>query len=140
MEDLNTLPTKEVNKTRSHRKEIVIIFILFFAVGLYMIDKSINDYNARKNVNDIDLQAFTNCIASQNTTMYGTSWCHYCSQQKDMLSPYFDKINFVDCDANQTQCLSMGIEGYPTWIINGKKYVGIQNLEKLSSITGCELK
>lgn len=34
-------------------------------------------------------------------------------------------------------CLEKGIQGYPTWEINGNLYPGEQSLDKLAKLSGC---
>jgi hypothetical protein len=48
-------------------------------------------------------------------------------------------VNYVDCDKNKDICIREGIQGYPTWKINGESYPGIQQLERLASLSGCIL-
>jgi len=61
--------------------------------------------------------------------MFGSSWQY---------------LNYVECDpngdnANPELCQEKGIEGYPTWIINGMKYSGEVQLSRLGELTGCQL-
>lgn len=82
---------------------------------------------------------FAMCITEKGATMYGTDWCGYCTKQKEMFGDAVKHINFVDCQKNQQECKNMKISGYPTWIINGKEYRGMQQLSTLSDATGCGL-
>jgi len=76
-------------------------------------------------------------------TMYGTSWCPYCMEQKDLFGPVFDrKVSYVECTPNgrgtplAQECVDAGIQSYPTWIINGESYRGRLPLEELARISG----
>ncbi len=71
--------------------------------------------------------------------MYGTEWCSHCKSQKKMFGKSFQYINYVDCDRYSDECLRNGIRGYPTWIIDGEKYPGVQSLGRLSSLSGCSI-
>ena len=60
----------------------------------------------------------------------------------------FKYVPYVECLENTKQCLDLGIQGYPTWIIpskgsgqvlDGEKLVGYQGLEKLAEASGCKL-
>ncbi|MAG50706.1 hypothetical protein CL621_03675 [archaeon] len=82
---------------------------------------------------------FAKCLTEKRVTMYGTEWCSHCQNQKKAFGDSFQFINFVDCDRNKDICLEKGIRGYPTWIIDGKAYPGEQRLERLASLSGCEL-
>ncbi|MEK7060293.1 MAG: protein disulfide isomerase family protein [Patescibacteria group bacterium] len=83
---------------------------------------------------------FAQCLASKKLTMYGTSWCSFCKKEKANFGKSFQYVPYVECTENPNLCLEKGIEKYPTWIDErGQKYVGLQGLEKLSEISGCQL-
>ncbi len=82
---------------------------------------------------------FAQCLTEKGAVMYGTEWCSHCKIQKAWFGKSFEYVNYVDCDYNGEECLKNGVQGYPTWKINNKLYSGKQPLEKLSSLTGCEL-
>ncbi len=78
------------------------------------------------------------CLTEKGAIMYGTIWCSYCQRQKEAFGSSFKYIKFVDCDANRDECLIAGVQGYPTWKINGETYSGLRPLEDLARIAGCE--
>ena len=82
---------------------------------------------------------FAECITEQGAIFYGTEWCGFCQQQKAMFGASMDYVNFIDCDQNRNTCMSEGIQGYPTWKINGQLYSGVQQMSRLSELTGCAL-
>lgn len=89
-----------------------------------------------------NLDDFAKCLTENNATMYGASWCSHCNNQKNMFGESVEYIRFVDCEVGgklSTECKAANIQGYPTWIINGKTYTGEQTLEKLAQLTGCSL-
>ncbi len=88
--------------------------------------------------NTVKEQSLAQCLTEKGATMYGTEWCGYCKRQKELFGDDFKDINYIDCDKNSQECNMMGIDGYPTWIINNEKYPGLQSFEKLASLTGCE--
>ena len=77
------------------------------------------------------------CLSANNAVMYGTSWCPHCQNQKKMFSNSFEYINFVDCDASSDACKAAGVQGYPTWVINGTSYEGEQTVYTLAKSAGC---
>lgn len=79
------------------------------------------------------------CLTQKGVKMYGTEWCSHCKNQKSIFGDSFQYIDYVDCDKNKDECLTAGIGGYPTWIINGEQYPGEQSLERLAGLSGCEL-
>ncbi len=84
--------------------------------------------------------AFAQCLADKNVTMYGAAWCTHCQNQKKLFGNSFRLIPYVECPKNTQLCIDKGINGYPTWILpDGKKLEGEQTLEKLSQETGCQI-
>ena len=83
--------------------------------------------------------AFAQCLFEKEATMYGADWCSHCKEQKKEFGKSFQYVDYVECDRNRDACLKAGIDGYPTWIIDGAKYPGKQSLERLASLTGCQL-
>lgn len=79
------------------------------------------------------------CITESGAIFYGTDWCSHCQSQKTIFGEHFEKVKFVNCDESRDLCILAGIEAYPTWVINGEKYLGARSLETLGSLTGCEV-
>ena len=79
--------------------------------------------------NDNDMDKFAKCLAEKGATMYGAEWCGHCQDQKNMFGDSFKYINYVECPNKPDICLNAGIKGYPTWIINGVLYPGVQVLK-----------
>ena len=79
---------------------------------------------------------FANYLTEQGVKMYGTEWCPHCKNQKKLFGNSFQYINYIDCDENRQECLSAGVQGYPTWKINEQNYPGEQSLERLAQLSG----
>ncbi len=109
---------------------IVIVLVVISAISYGIITKS-----SSKKTYD----GFTQCITEQGAIMYGTDWCHFCQDQKKKFGKSFKYVNYINCDLNELECNTAGVEGYPTWVINGESYSGVQQLQYLSSLTKCEL-
>ena len=86
-----------------------------------------------------EFDAFASCLTEQGAVMYGTDWCSYCKTQKGLFGNSFKKIDYVNCDFKEEECLRNRVEGYPTWKINGENRAGVQALEELATFSGCEL-
>lgn len=82
---------------------------------------------------------FAKCLTENGAKMYGTEWCGYCKNQKEVFGSSFQFVDYVDCDKNKAECSATGITGYPTWVINGNSYPGMKPLDSLADISGCEL-
>lgn len=83
--------------------------------------------------------SFAQCVSEKGAVMYGTEWCHYCKNQKELFGDSFDQVNYVDCDKNNEACQTAGVRGYPTWVIDGQSHSGVQQLYKISQLTQCPL-
>jgi len=83
------------------------------------------------------------CLTAKGAVLYGASWCPHCQRQKALFGDMIKDIKYVECQApngGQTEeCANAGIKAYPTWIINGKQYLGEKSLEELARLTGCSV-
>jgi len=113
-------------------KVLLIIGILIAIVIAY---SSISGYSVKTD----NLDDFAKCLTNKGAVMYGAVWCSHCKDQKAMFGESFKYVNYVECPENQALCDQKGITGYPTWIINGMSYPGVQSLETLSNKTDCPL-
>ena len=106
------------------------VFVLLFIT----IAGCSNNTNDPKN-----LDSFAQCLTEKGAKMYGTEWCSHCQNQKKAFGESFQYIDFVDCDDERNTCLSAGVRGYPTWIINGELMPGKQEFHKLAAATKCSI-
>lgn len=125
---------KEAQSDNTFRNEVTAItIVLIVLIGVYMVQQSYKpDLTSAT-------EDFTKCLNNTGAVMYGTSWCHYCQQQKTMFAPYFGYITFVDCDLDKQACVRNNVESYPTWIIGDKRAVGLQSMKQLSDLSGCKI-
>jgi hypothetical protein len=78
----------------------------------------------------------TKCIG-ENSVLYTQLGCHACEIQEKMFGDNYQYLNVVDCFPYVPgKCDD--IRATPTWIINGEHYIGVQNIETLQELTGCE--
>lgn len=87
---------------------------------------------------------FAQCLTGKGVMIFGADWCSHCKNQKEIFGSSFQFVNYVECDslgqnANPQLCAQHPIQGYPTWLINGKYYPGEQSLQTLSYLSGCSL-
>lgn len=75
------------------------------------------------------------CIGN-NAVLYTQVGCSHCETQKQIFGENSEFLTIVDCTETPEKCL--GISGTPTWIIYGEEYLGVQPIEKLKEVTGCE--
>lgn len=89
--------------------------------------------------NVLDQDSLSKCLTENGAVMYGTAWCHFCQEQKEKFGESFQFVNYVDCDYLKAKCQEAGVKGYPTWVINGKTYSGVQSLERLAELSACQV-
>ncbi len=74
------------------------------------------------------------CIG-ENSHVYVQLGCHACETQEAMFGNNYEYLTVTDCFFEREKCSD--IQATPTWIINGEKYRGLQNLETLKELTNC---
>jgi hypothetical protein len=85
-------------------------------------------------------------LAKSDAKFYGASWCPHCSEQKHLFGSSEKRIPYVECSpggpkAPQAQaCKDKNIQSYPTWIINGERYTGVQPLNTLAQLSKFDYK
>lgn len=85
-------------------------------------------------------------LSKSDAKFYGASWCPHCNSQKDLFGSSVKRIPYVECSpggSNAPQapvCKEKNIQSYPTWIINGQRYTGVQPLDTLAQLTKFEYK
>ena len=77
-------------------------------------------------------------LAKTDAKFYGASWCPHCTEQKDLFGPSSSRVPYIECSPGGPRapqapaCNDAGVKSYPTWIINGQRYSGIQSLDSLA--------
>ncbi len=85
-------------------------------------------------------------LVSIGAKEYSAFWCPHCHEQKlifgkEAAQILSDENVNVECAAESPKgkpqvCQAAGIKGFPTWVINGKSYSGVQNLDELAKVSG----
>ena len=83
--------------------------------------------------NGVSQQTAT-CIG-QNSELYVQLGCNACKTQEEMFGENKKYLNIIDCWFERNKCGE--ITHTPTWIIQGKRYEGVQSIEKLKELTRC---
>lgn len=81
-------------------------------------------------------EEITKCIG-EKSELYTQLGCHACKTQEEIFGESYSNLNVIDCFYEQEKCIDKKITATPTWIINNEKYIGVQSLESLKSLTGC---
>ena len=81
-------------------------------------------------------------LTGTGAVMYSAYWCPHCHEQKELFGKEAsDKLKVVECAAdgqnNQADlCRSKGLQGFPSWEINGSIESGVASLETLAERSG----
>ncbi|KAK9165022.1 hypothetical protein Scep_000213 [Stephania cephalantha] len=84
-------------------------------------------------------------LRSIGAKIYGAFWCSHCQEQKKMFGYEAAEIlDYVECFPDgfrkgtkiAKECSDVGIEGFPTWVINGKVLSGEQEFSVLAKESG----
>ncbi|XP_048332881.2 thiol-disulfide oxidoreductase LTO1, partial [Ziziphus jujuba] len=88
-------------------------------------------------------------LQSIGVKMYGAFWCSHYLEQKQMFGSEVAKLlNYFECFPDGYKkgtkilkaCADGGIEGFPTWVINGQVLSGEQELSDLAQASGFDVK
>ena len=81
-------------------------------------------------------------LTSSGAVMYSAYWCPHCHEQKELFGKEAsDQLKVVECapdgENNQADlCRSKGLEGFPSWEINGSIDSGVKGLDTLAELSG----
>ena len=82
-------------------------------------------------------------LSTTDARMFGAWWCPHCHDQKQLFGQEAAKnIPYIECaeDGQNPEvrlCRSTpGVEGFPTWVIDGEYLVGAQPLDRLADASG----
>ena len=85
--------------------------------------------------------ALAKCLTDKGVKFYGSFECPHCTNQKNLFGDSIKYVDYIECGPlggpTNEECQKAGIQAYPTWIIDGKKYTGTQSLQKLRELSGC---
>ncbi len=82
-------------------------------------------------------------LRASGAKFYGASWCPHCQDQKKTFGEAAQRfVPYIECSPEGQSappakaCIDARIEGFPTWEISGKRYVGEQSLKDLARYSG----
>lgn len=115
----------------------LLVVIAVIIIGMFAW--SVSGYFVEDGSNLTNLDKFSECLSEKGATLYVSTYCGHCQNQKEMFGDSLKHLDLVECTKNQQLCQDVGIKGVPSWIINGVLYTGVQPLEKLAELTNCSL-
>ena len=75
------------------------------------------------------------CI-EKKATLYTQLGCHACEKQEEAFGEKYQYLDVVDCFYERDKCEE--IELTPTWKIKGEYYKGVQTVQYIKDLTGCD--
>jgi len=87
------------------------------------------------------VKALAEHLTNSDVKFYGASWCPHCAEQKKLFGGSVKRLPYVECSPGGPQaplapvCKEKNIESYPTWIIDGQRYTGVQPLDELARLS-----
>lgn len=91
---------------------------------------------------DPRLRALAEHLAQSQVKFYGASWCPACNEQKNAFGAAARHLPYVECSPDGRnggvafECISAGVGGYPTWVIDRQQYSEVLPPERLARISG----
>ncbi len=88
---------------------------------------------------EIALAKYLNLIGA---VQYSAYWCPHCHDQKELFGMQAaSELQVIECaedgqNSQRSLCDLKGIQGFPTWEINGEFYSGVRSLDELSELSG----
>ena len=81
-------------------------------------------------------------LAATDVKFYGASWCPHCQDQKRLFGPSAKRLPYIECSPNGRNapsaaiCQAVGIQTYPTWVIQGHWTSEVMSLQQLADASG----
>jgi len=93
---------------------------------------------------DPELAALAVHLKDTGARFYGSSLCPHCDRQKSLFGASMDRLPYVECTPQGRRgspamtCRAAGVARYPTWIIDGNRYVRVLTPEQLAEYSDFE--
>lgn len=120
-------------------KEASVVAVLIIA-GLHLHYSGVFDEAAGPE--DPQLRALAIHLTETGVKFYGAYWCPRCQEQKALFKASADRLPYVECSSGgrgsplTAPCVANDIRSYPTWIIDGQRFTGLQTPRTLAGAAG----
>ncbi|MBN2880798.1 hypothetical protein JXM83_01985 [Candidatus Woesearchaeota archaeon] len=98
--------------------------IIVFIIGVVLTISS-------QRLNNLTTTQVVYCLNNADAKLYAHITCSHCKAQKALFKDDLRLLNVIECSTNEELCKTEEINAYPTWEINGRKYLGEKSLEEL---------
>ena len=83
---------------------------------------------------DARQKALVDKLKEKRIALYGGDGERPTEEQKLQFGRHFHKVIYYDCLKNRRICERAGVQGLPSWLIQGQMIPGVQGLENLEKI------
>ena len=114
------------------------LLIPFFANGEHLSDQKELIITTESSRYSISLAKH---LTKKGVVKYSAYWCPNCYDQAQLFGKQaYKELNVIECARDgknsQTQlCINKNIKGFPSWEIDGKIIIGVQELNDLAELT-----
>lgn len=82
-------------------------------------------------------------LRETGAVMYGAYWCPHCQEQKALFGDAARELPYVECDPNGVNarpdlCERAGVKAFPTWVVGGQRFEGVQSIGALADASKFE--
>lgn len=125
---------KHTEKKETKKKNIgsIIAFVLIILVFASFIVYSFVSKNGGTSPEKV-----AQCLSEKGAKLYASQFCPHCQEQKKLFGDALSKVEVVECSTKLDECQNAGITAYPTWVINGRKFLGTKDMKTLYEIADC---
>ena len=115
---------------------VVVVFLLFMHFGGF--------FDPATGPEKPYLKALAIHLRDSEARFYGAYWCPTCQEQKEMFEASADRLPYVECTpdgrngALNFTCVANDVKDYPTWVIDGRRHVGLVSVVKLANLSRFE--
>jgi uncharacterized membrane protein len=91
---------------------------------------------------DPRLKALAEHLDETGARYYGAFWCPDCQEQSRLFGRSADRLPYVECTPDGRgggiafACVAADITGYPTWVIDGRRYREVLTPDELARYSG----
>lgn len=88
------------------------------------------------------LKGLAQHLRDSGARFYGAYWCPVCQKQKALFEASVGRLPYVECTPDgrngvlNVDCVVNDVKDYPTWIIGGRRHLGLLSVAELAALSG----
>jgi len=127
---------KHTEKKKETKKNSITNVIVFSIIILVFASFIVYSFVIKNN--GISPERVAQCLSDKGAKLYTSQYCPHCQEQKKMFGDALSKLDIAECSTQIEECQNAGITAYPTWIINGRKFLGTKDMNTLYDLSDCK--